>query len=57
MMDVHELLKVKDLLLARIHGFTGGNPIVETIKPPEARSMMLECLLAGWTKCVHEYYS
>ena len=55
MTDVRELLKVKDLLVA-IQDFTGATPIVGTIKPPEAGSKWLECLLDGWTKRVREYY-
>ena len=53
--NVRELLKVKELLVA-IQGHTGASPIVGTIKPPEAGSTWLECLPAGWTKRVHEYY-
>ncbi len=53
--NVSELLDVKNLLVA-IRNFTGANPIVGTIKPPEAGSTWLECLPEGWTARIHEYY-
>ena len=53
--NVRELLNVKTLLVA-IQSYTGASPIVGTIKPPEAGSTWLECLPAGWSKRVHEYY-
>ncbi len=55
MRNVSELLNVKNLLVA-IRNFTGANPIVGTIKPPEAGSTWLECLPEGWTARIHEYY-
>jgi hypothetical protein len=53
--NVSELLNVKNLLLA-IQNITGANPIVGTIKPPEAGSTWLECLPEGWTARIHEDY-
>jgi hypothetical protein len=55
MTSLRNLLKLKEIMEA-VHNFAGANPVMGTIKTPEARSKWLECLPEGWMHRVHEYY-